>query len=157
MPSGRVHAAATVAAAGLLSPLLVVAAHQAPLCAAAFGLGCLVGVVINPDLDVRRGTYSWTVVRRTFGSIAGWLWALFWFPYARLIPRHRHLLSHLPLLGTGLRLLYLLAFFALGWLLLGRFVELPAFRTLVFHPLALWAAAGLAVVDALHSAMDRIF
>jgi uncharacterized metal-binding protein len=37
---------------------------------------------------------------------------LLWWPYRRLL-RHRSLLSHSPLLGSGLRLLWLL-----GWMLL---------------------------------------
>ena len=72
------------------------------------------------------------------------------YPYAKLI-RHRHWLSHAPLIGTAGRLAYLAALGWLAWLALGRpdvALDGEALRTLA------WAAAGLAASDALHWVMD---
>ena len=78
--------------------------------ALAFAAGCAVGLVVTPDLDVRqRSTHSETIMRHSGGCLGGVLWSLLWLPYAYLIPRHRRPLSHWPVIGTALRLLYLLA------------------------------------------------
>ncbi len=163
MASGKVHAAATAAVAGLSGPLLVLLAGQPLERAAAFVAGCALGLVVTPDLDVRhRDTHSDTIVRRSGGCLFGALWEMFWTPYAYLIPHHRHPLSHLPLLGTALRLVYLFGVPALlGWLLcevLGACPEVN-WAALVSTPpyeLLAWAAGGLALVDALHVALDRV-
>jgi uncharacterized metal-binding protein len=117
----------------------------------------MVGLVVTPDLDVRdRDTHAETVMRRT-GRCLGAIWDLFWLPYAWLIPRHRHPLSHWPILGTALRLVYLLAVPALLWWGMGQLLPLPTLPWLVLTPLTWWAIGGLALVDALHWGMDRIF
>jgi uncharacterized metal-binding protein len=62
--------------------------------AVATGAFLLGGLWLSPDLDTRsNATRRW-----------GPLW-LIWWPYRRLLS-HRSLLSHSPLLGTGLRLLW---------------------------------------------------
>lgn len=64
----------------------------------AFLLG---GLWLSPDLDVpSRASRRW-------GPLG-----LIWWPYRRVL-RHRSLLSHSPLLGTGLRLGWLLAWLVL--------------------------------------------
>ncbi len=157
MFSGKAHAAATVITAGVASPAIVFLAQQPPLSAIAFAAGCMVGLVVTPDLDVRyRNTYSETIMRHTAGRFVGLLWDILWLPYAYLIPRHRHWLSHTPLLGTALRLLYLLILPALIWWILGYFAALPALPQITLSPVASWALGGLVLVDALHWAMDRL-
>ena len=93
------------------------------LCALPFGLlwwpwlglaGCasaglsflLGGLWLSPDLDTRSNPSNrWGPLR--------WLW----WPYRRLL-RHRSLISHSPLLGSAVRLAYLLGLIAAGsWLL----------------------------------------
>ncbi|WP_216900717.1 metal-binding protein [Synechococcus sp. CCY 9618] len=55
------------------------------------------GLWLSPDLDTRsNATRRWGPLR------------LLWWPYRRLLS-HRSLLSHCPLLGTALRLLWLAA------------------------------------------------
>lgn len=116
----------------------------------------MVGLVVTPDLDVRyRNTYSETIMRHTAGRLAGGFWDWIWLPYAYLIPRHRHWLSHAPIIGTALRLLYLLAIPALLWWVLGHILTLPALPQIALSPAALWALGGLALVDALHWVMDQ--
>ena len=64
------------------------------------------GLWLSPDLDTRcRALRRWGPLQ------------LLWWPYRRLL-RHRSLFSHGPLIGTALRLSYLLAWLALLLLLL---------------------------------------
>lgn len=62
----------------------------------ALGSGIVIhGLLLSNDLDVRSKPYRrWGVLR------------FIWWPYKRLIP-HRHWLSHAPIVGTSLRILYM--------------------------------------------------
>ncbi len=65
----------------------------------------LAGMYLSPDLDlVSRPFKRWGFLR--------WLW----LPYQRLIPRHRHWLSHGLVIGSLVRLLYLAALVSPLWL-----------------------------------------
>jgi hypothetical protein len=93
----------------------------------ASGLFLLGGLWLSPDLDTfSRATARWGPLR------------LLWWPYRRLL-RHRSLLSHSPLLGTGGRLAYLLTALALLRLLL----EVSPWNTLPLPPPQAWPALGL--------------
>ena len=157
MPSGKIHAVSTCITAGVLAPAVYLAG-QPVTTALAFAAGCMVGLIITPDLEVRqRSTHSETIMWRSGGCLAGALWKMLWVPYACLIPRHRHPLSHWPLLGTALRLAYLLAVPAVAWWVLGHIIALPALPRLALTPLIGWGIAGLTLVDTLHYVMDQIF
>jgi uncharacterized metal-binding protein len=166
MPPGKIHHIATLTVA-VAAPLATLALGGSVAEALALCAGCAAGTLITPDLDVGGQVYSQRVARalagrnRPAGCLIGAAWLLLWWPYARLIPRHRHPLSHWPLLGTLGRLLYLglvaalpLALLALGgWLAPGP-LRLPSPPPWL-APLAWRAFAGLALVDALHWALDR--
>ena len=155
MSSGKAHAIATVVTGGVAAPLLV-AAGQPVTSALALAGGCLLGLVFNSDLDVRRrDTHSDTIMRHSVGRTIWWIWNLLWQPYAYLIPHHRHPLSHFPLLGTVLRVIYALSLPGLAWFLLGRVVPLPPVWPLPGP--VWWALGGLVLVDSLHAVMDRWF
>jgi uncharacterized metal-binding protein len=155
MPDGKTHALATVIAAGAVSPWIHLIYAQPVATAVAFSAGCLAGLVINPDLDVPSGSRAYIIMRRTSGTLVGKLWQLFWYPYARwLIPHHRHPLSHWPLLGTAIRLAYLLVVPSLIWWVVGQFVALPPLPRLTLTLHLQWALAGLAFADTLHTLMD---
>jgi uncharacterized metal-binding protein len=147
MPDGKTHAAiTTIAAAGLYGAgTLLGLPDGVPLALAG---GCMVGLLITPDLDVNDRIYAHHLLRREAGRLPALAWKTFWLPYSRLVP-HRHWLSHAPFIGTSLRLGYLVL---LAWLLLALFghpwpwQELPAW--------APWAVWGLVVSDALHWAAD---
>jgi uncharacterized metal-binding protein len=155
MPSGKIHALSTVIAAGITVPLLVASAGQSWGHAAAFAVGCLANLLVNPDLDVPSGSRAYVIMRRTGGTLLGKLWQLFWYPYACwLIPHHRHPLSHLPILGTLIRLVYLLGVPALAWWVVGHFVPLPSLPRLAITLELQWAVMGLIFADTLHTLMD---
>ena len=156
MSSGKAHAAATKL---LTLPAAVVAAQILPgqplVVAVGSALGCLSGLLVEPDLDVDDITKSeWRVIKRLW--VFGMLWVAFWYPYARLIP-HRSPLSHFPVLGTGIRLLYMWGMFALiisllklpgQWLVaVADFVDGPLFVPWLF---------GLVVSDTGHYVMDKL-
>ena len=150
MPSGRVHSAATVVLA--VSGAWITYPSGAPAAqVVALTSGILTGLVLTPDLDVDQGSYSAHVVRRAFGRRAAQLWILFWLPYSLLIP-HRSHISHMPILGTLLRLAYVAAIPLLAYWLAGMPFDLPPL------PAAWpWAAAGLALADIAHFLLDSIF
>jgi uncharacterized metal-binding protein len=113
--------------------------------------GVLAGLVLTPDLDVDNGNISRRIVRRSAGLVPAFFWSLFWFPYARIMP-HRSHLSHMPVLGTSLRLLYIAILPAMVFWLSGGLLapfDLPMWGW--------WAFAGLVMADTLHFVMDKVF
>jgi len=121
MPSGRTHTLASLAAAALLAPSGIPAA-----------IGCAVGVVLTPDLDLPRGPR---------------LWRLYWTPYERVMG-HRSRLSHFPILGTALRIVYALPLL-LPWLVLFGYSD-------AWLPDVGAGCMGLILSDVLHCVMDVI-
>jgi uncharacterized metal-binding protein len=64
------------------------------------------GLMLSPDLDLVSRPYKrWGLLR------------FIWLPYQRLIPRHRHWLSHGPVIGSAVRLVYLAAWLSPVWFL----------------------------------------
>ena len=74
--------------------------------------GWLLENIVNPDLDIEERTESerlfveLPIIGPTLGRAMSLLWQLLWLPYALAI-HHRSALSHMPFLGTTLRVLYL--------------------------------------------------
>jgi uncharacterized metal-binding protein len=104
MASGKNHDRAILFASPVV---LVVGCYQfglelGTIAAAAHFLG---GYWLSPDLDIKsRPFLRWSVLR------------FIWIPYQRLIP-HRSPLSHAPVLGSLIRLVYLAACLLPLWLL----------------------------------------
>lgn len=157
MPNGTTHAMTTIAlafASGVVAQHLGYSDHHI----LALSGGTLAGLVLTPDLDVDRGCISNQVVRRTAGR--GWaqLWATYWRPYSLMMP-HRSKLSHLPLVGTTVRLLYLAILPALiYWLAIAvGFTAGSRWVHPVFPAWGWWAFGGLVLADTLHFMLDQIF
>jgi len=149
MPSGEVHSITTgLAAAGswfVTQPLL------GPQASLAVCVGCLAGALLTPDLDVNNGSISNHHARRTFGSVVGVVWEVIWKPYSWIIP-HRSPLSHMPVLGTAIRLFYLSCVVYLVLSLVG--IAVP---TVVPAALPWWLPfvfIGLVLSDTLHWFLD---
>jgi uncharacterized metal-binding protein len=136
MPSGRTHAQQTIALTPLVTLAVTAKFGVAPGILA--GLGCAAGLVLSPDLDQEQRTASESLVIAK-APLFGWLFLLYFYPYALIIP-HRHPLSHWPVIGTLGRLLYV------GWPLL--FVGVPAWLC--------WPALGLGVSDTGHFIADTL-
>lgn len=133
MPNKAVHDIACVIVAEHLV-LVSVATHwmSAPE-TIIISLGALSGIMLSPDLDMieKRGK-NW--------------WNIYWLAYGWSIP-HRHMLSHMPILSTLIRVLYALPLWALPVTLVWYF---GWFHQWMFE----WWIAGLMIADATHWAMD---
>ena len=105
MAAGRTHNVATL----VLTPAVAWAAWELSnhndLTTWLAGVGCFCGIFISPDLDMRQRTVSETTLLRWSLGI-GYIWIVLWYPYAVLF-RHRGI-SHMPMVGTVTRVLYLL-------------------------------------------------
>jgi uncharacterized metal-binding protein len=105
MASGKNHDRAII----ITTPIMLAAAiasDHAEVGLIATASYYLAGIYLSPDLDlVSRPFKRWGLLR--------WLW----LPYQRLIPRHRHWLSHGPAIGSAVRLIYLAAWLSPLWLL----------------------------------------
>ncbi len=156
MATGKTHAITTVLAAGVFGPSLHLLGHVPLAESLCFVGGCMAGLLVNPDLDLRRFTHAEEVVQKSFGRFLAGLWYALWWPYARLVPSHRHPLSHFPLVGTFGRALYLGLVFVLLRVLLGLLVPLPQLVLPLSSSWLWWTLGGLAVVDALHTLLDLI-
>ena len=153
MASGQTHTLVTVAAAGLVGMLaLPLAAKDVRILAVV--PGCLAGMFLSPDLDVSQNISGWHV--RRFGGIAGellsFLWRLFWWPYAAIIP-HRHWVSHAPVVSTLIRLVYLATPLLALLILLGS-LEWALLFVLDHQLMFVSALFGLGLSDLLHWILD---
>lgn len=121
-------------------------------CAAA--MGCYSGIYLSPDLDLIQITRSERLAMNHY-KITGFLFYLYWLPYGYAIP-HRHPLSHWPVLGTCLRVLYgLMGLFVAAAVLdlLVPGVETAVFRATGSLHFGAWMV-GLMVADTAHWIMD---
>lgn len=149
MPSGQTHAAFSAAAG--LGMYYALGGWQQPEALAAAG-GCLLGIIVTPDLDVDQPTRAHYVVGRRFGAPGFAVWRLIWLPYGLAIG-HRSWVSHLPLVSTLIRLGYMAL---IGWLLLAAVRMLGVTMPVMTAPPVWWpwAVIGLAVSDLLHWGTD---
>ena len=158
MSSGRTHAAVTMISSAGCAYLLYRQGLPSSQ-ALAFCMGGLAGLLVNPDLDVDNGSISQRVVRHSTGCLESTAWSFLWVPYAILIP-HRSPLSHWPILGTTLRLVYLALIFHLLWLGLHYTLGLAPLAThtgpLSLPVWALPAYLGLCLSDSMHYFFDYL-
>lgn len=100
MPSGRTHDRITLWSLPIVAGLTHQFTHDSHLTLLVSGSYLFSGLMFGPDLDIYSRQYRrWGVLR--------WIW----LPYQRGM-RHRSPLSHGPLLGTALRVVYLLTWLA---------------------------------------------
>jgi len=150
--NGRAHALASIVIA---VPSGVAAASWTGDMATGLAVagGCALGAMIGPDLDIDHRTEGERIAWR-LGSGFGYAFQVWWYPYALLF-KHRSPWTHLPLVGTLGRLLYvaltLSPLVALAWAGGWRPSADPLVRWY-----AVWALAGLAVSDAAHWLMDGL-
>ncbi|HPH95371.1 MAG TPA: DUF2227 family putative metal-binding protein [Anaerolineaceae bacterium] len=156
MADGKLHAAVSVILAGsgqALQQIASVTSYQAM----AFSLGALLGIILTPDLDLVGGSISQRQVRKSTGNIIGLIWAMLWYPYAKLLG-HRSFWSHTPIIGTIIRIIYVFGLPLLLWSMLwqaGHVSVPPPIPVLgQLDPLLFWVLLGLSVSDLFHWLMD---
>jgi uncharacterized metal-binding protein len=130
MPSQSIHAPACLITAALSVPAALILGAS-PWQSLQVGAGCVMGIIVSPDLDLVNP------LRRV--PVVGWLWGAYWWPYRRAL-RHREIGSHLPGLGTFVRAVCMIPFWWALWECFG----------LGFG----WMLAGLAVADTVHALLD---
>lgn len=117
MPSGRTHDRITLWSLPVVAALTFWLSQSSRMTLILSGGFLFSGLMFGPDLDIHSRQFQrW-----------GWLCWL-WRPYQQCIP-HRSLLSHGPIIGTTLRLIYLggwMLLFALGGLSLAHYFGLTA-------------------------------
>jgi uncharacterized metal-binding protein len=95
MPSGRTHDRITLWSLPLVAALTFCLTRSSNLTLVVSGSFLFGGLMFGPDLDIYSCQYQrW-----------GWFKPI-WLPYQKSL-RHRSFLSHGPLIGTALRILYL--------------------------------------------------
>ncbi len=158
MPSGRVHDQITYWCLPFIAGLTALFTRS-PVLTAIVSLSFLVGgLMLGPDLDIHSVQYTrWGPLR--------WIW----LPYQIAI-KHRSKLSHGPIIGTALRVVYLsvwLALFTLVGIELLNFLwdaQLSwdllrhPFRTLLKRYAMQWVAVliGLELGSISHSISDTV-
>src|SRR5919199_2400785 len=95
MASGKVHDRSITITTPVILTTAIASGH-ADVAIIATASYYLAGMYLSPDLDLVSRPYKrWGLLR------------FIWLPYQRLIPRHRHWLSHGPVIGSIVRLAYL--------------------------------------------------
>ena len=121
---------------------------QSPAIGLCVGIGVLSGLAIEPDLDIATLTYSERQLIKHYG-MWGRLWSAYWYFYG-LSFQHRSKWMHQPILGTAVRLLYLL------WLplLIGLIFAPDIVTGFLFSEYFLAYFVGLVIADTGHWLAD---
>jgi uncharacterized metal-binding protein len=104
MASGRNHDRAILFASPVVA--IVVGSHSLELAIVATSAHLVGGLYLSPDLDLK------SIPFRRWGILK-----VLWVPYQKLVPCHRHWLSHGVVIGSVVRLLYLAALLLPMWFL----------------------------------------
>lgn len=147
MANGRTHAQAAdvVIVVGSIASF----ATLPPITAAVVMSGLVIGKYANPDVrdqsDVRN--HAEHLIDKQLGCLFGWLWTLYWFPIAKLIP-HRHWASHLAGPAT------LIAWVYMFWPLVLLVALLAPSYLVVALIIVAWTLPGWIAQDVVHLALD---
>ncbi len=106
MSSGQKHSGITLGLSGGIAAGAISSYFLSTADISVMAFCCLIGIFISPDADVDAGYISFKYIRNTFGKVIGKLWWWLWTPY-RVSIKHRSFWSHTPIIGTFIRLLYL--------------------------------------------------
>lgn len=115
MSSGITHRndALVVEIVATISSLLVYVNTGSEYLSAGILIGGVCQFVVTPDIDHHIHTYEEKRWLKLLG-VFGWLWIAYWWPYSKLFrhPNSKHMpfktMSHMPLLGTVTRMIYLM-------------------------------------------------
>lgn len=137
-----------------------------PDAGAGLAVGAVLGHFITPDIDHHHHTIEEKRIAKLFGKKAGRYWSAFWAPYEVLM-KHGSWLSHVPVIGTGLRIIYVLlrlAQFIAPVILAFMLLDLYTVEQLSFHLTSLltfshnntlrWLFFAWCMQDTIHWAAD---
>lgn len=161
--NGRAHGMATKIGSPIVGVAIAFVTKDIGLGIAA-ATGCLLGLIIDPDLDCnstidRMNASRWRMMQ--LWKPLGYIWFVIWWPYGRLF-YHRGI-SHTPLIGTLTRILYLLfvpILVSSGAIMAGYDLTMPLMDLqgwLRGHALHFFVALfGLCLSDFAHWVMDKV-
>lgn len=145
MPSGKVHIRYWKYVLPFSCIVSVILMFYSFLSGMMFLLGYLLGYICDPDLDKLGITSAEGRALHKFG-IFGLLWIMYWMPYA-FLTKHRGI-SHVPILGTAIRFLYLLII----PMALVLYYTIPLSDQVLW--MAGWCFVGLVMSDLVHIFLD---
>ena len=112
MASGKNHDRSILFASPIVG--IIGVSHSLELGIIAASAHLLGGLYLSPDLDLKSNPFKrWGVLR------------VLWLPYQKLIPCHRHWLSHGVIVGSVCRLIYLAALLLPLWFLFPGLQQMP--------------------------------
>jgi hypothetical protein len=124
-----------------------------------FALGGVAAVALSPDLDCPGGYIFEGLLRKipVFGRVLSGFWFYYWFPYRVFVglvtkrakgygDSHRSWISHLPAIGTILRLFWILLPYEIALLWFGQAVYIPPIPFMI----------ALVICDFAHSVLDSV-
>ena len=103
MSAGRTHDQITLSSLPLVAGLCLGLTHNPSITLSLSGAFLFSGLMFGPDLDI------YSIQFQRWGPLK-----ILWLPYQKTIP-HRSWLSHGPVIGTILRLLYVGIWLGCGW------------------------------------------
>ncbi len=103
MPTGRTHDQITLQCLPLLGGMSLLLSRSPGITLGLCSAFLFSGFMFGPDLDV------FSIQFQRWGLLK-----VIWLPYQKIVP-HRSWLSHGPLIGTTVRLVYLGGWLACGW------------------------------------------
>lgn len=126
MASGKAHTKATIILAILSTPLFAFPGYQL------IPIGISLGLWLSPDLDTKSDPYNrWGIIK------------FIWWPYQRIFS-HRSPWTHLPIISTIIRVIYLSPFIYLSTMLSGHCPDTHYIQIIL----------GIMLSDILHAIMD---
>ena len=140
MPSGKTHDKITQCVAIPLGLITFDLTKSPEITAIVVGCHLFAGFMFGPDLDIH------SIQVKRWGKLK-----FIWKPYQQLIPRHRSPLSHGAIIGTTIRLAYVLL--PLSVLSIFLNVDIPPITTTQ----AIAIFLGLEIGSASHYLADRFF
>ena len=112
MATGKAHASITLTQAATGAACFALCRDWED--AVYFNGGVLLGLLLSPDLDLiaeSSGQYSMEVWRKSLGrgigSLIAIIWRGYWWLYSKAVP-HRSYLSHGLIIGSALRVMYVI-------------------------------------------------
>lgn len=108
MSSGQHHAGMTKGIASGITLGAISSYFLSPIEISLIAIGCLLGLFLSPDADVDGGYIGYFYIRKISGRMGESVWNIIWLPYQRAL-KHRSFWSHTPIIGTVVRLLFLVS------------------------------------------------
>ena len=159
MSDGRTHIKASLILAGGFGVSTVLTQEPSNLL---YSFGALLGIMLSPDLDLDVKNVSSTIMRKKVGWFGESAWDATWHFYRKSL-KHGSPLSHLPVIGTLGRIIYLFCLFIVVPTVVLKFLFFPNLN--LMYELTWWTnilvtgykvVLGLMASDLIHFFLDLL-